>query len=415
MKRILYIAPHCYPIRSSESICNSKVAYSLAKAGFKVDVYTCADKSTYPIDREINTLLKDSDNLTITTATGNVMTRNTNKITLVKLLFRYLIIYLKTGYYYNGIEYSYNIVRSIKKKIKKQGGVNYDVMITRGFYTEYVGIYIAKRYNIKWIANWNDPYPLEKFPEPYGKGYGAKLSIFSKKVVNNIEKYANIYTYPCERLRDYMFNCFMNITKEQTLVIHHMAHSCIYYSGVTKSQNRLRLVHSGSVSRPRNPEKFLQALSIAIKQIGSNIECVFLGGYDSNIKQLVDIYDLNDNITFLPSMSYSESLKYLSSANISLIIEAICEEGIYLPTKFVDAIQCHTPVLCVSPQHGTLHDYVDRYNVGYFCDNENVENIAFTIARIFRDFKQNKLPVVDLKQVESFFNEYIIKQYKEII
>lgn len=38
MKRILYIAPHSFPIKSSESICNSKVAYVLASMGYQIDV-----------------------------------------------------------------------------------------------------------------------------------------------------------------------------------------------------------------------------------------------------------------------------------------------------------------------------------------------------------------------------------------
>ena len=54
MKRILFIAPHAFPIKSSESICNSKVAQSLAEAGYKVDVFTCKDNSAYPSDQKID-------------------------------------------------------------------------------------------------------------------------------------------------------------------------------------------------------------------------------------------------------------------------------------------------------------------------------------------------------------------------
>ena len=54
MKRILFIAPESFPVMSSESICNSKVAYVLASAGYKVDVYTCDDRDTYPEDNLID-------------------------------------------------------------------------------------------------------------------------------------------------------------------------------------------------------------------------------------------------------------------------------------------------------------------------------------------------------------------------
>ena len=139
MKRILYIAPHCYPIKSSESICNSKVAYTLAKAGFQVDVYTCAKQSTYPSDVKVDSILRDSDNLTITTVVGKVMSRKMNLCKLLKLMAHYLVIFLRTGYYYNGIDYPYQIVKAIKAKIKEEGRMPYDVMITRGFNTDYAG------------------------------------------------------------------------------------------------------------------------------------------------------------------------------------------------------------------------------------------------------------------------------------
>ena len=65
MKRILFIAPESFPVMSSESICNSKVAYVLASAGYKVDVYTCDDRDTYPKDNLIDAYLRSHKNLRI--------------------------------------------------------------------------------------------------------------------------------------------------------------------------------------------------------------------------------------------------------------------------------------------------------------------------------------------------------------
>lgn len=60
MKRIVYIAPHSFPIKSSESICNSKVAYVLASMGYQIDVFACSDSSTYPKDSKIDQFLQGS-------------------------------------------------------------------------------------------------------------------------------------------------------------------------------------------------------------------------------------------------------------------------------------------------------------------------------------------------------------------
>ena len=414
MKRILFIAPHCYPIRSSESICNSKLAYSLAKAGYRVDVFTCSDESTYPFDQRINSLLQNSENLSVNYVSYRILSRKMNLFSLLKNMIHYLLIFFKSGYYYNGIDAPYQIVSAIKRQIKIEGRMPYDIMITRGFLTDYAGLYMAKKYGIKWIANWNDPYPNERFPEPYGQGYDTKLPYLMQKIIDDMQKYATLHTFPNDRLRKYMLKCFPKVKTNQTYVVHHMAHSELTLKHEPSDSGVFRLVHSGSVNKPRSPKEFLEALSLVIKDADIKIECEFIGGYDDSINDMVKSLKLENIVSFKPSMSYADSLKYLTKADLSLIIEAICEEGIYLPTKFVDALQSSTPVFCVSPVNGTLKDLVEKHHVGYACNNKDVHSIVTTLQRAIADFKNNKIPKIESQKVNCFFDKYIVEQYKDL-
>lgn len=415
MKRILFIAPHSYPIKSSESICNSKVAYTLAKYGYKVDVFSCSNESTYPSDKRIDTILRDSSNISITSVCGKSMNRSMNKVQLFKLLIHHFVIFLKLGYYYNGIDYAYQIIKAIELKIKKEGKMPYDVMITRGFHTDCVGIYLYKKYKIRWIANWNDPFPILHFPKPYGEGFDAKLPYFEQKICNDIQKYVQLHTFPSERLRDYMLKCFPFVNKEETFVIHHMALSELSPKKNLSHLNKFTIVHTGSVNKPRDPKNFLEALSNVTKQIDIQIECIFIGGYDNNLQDLINKYDLSKIVSFRPAMTYSECVDFIASVDLSLIIEAICEEGIYLPTKFVDALQSKTPVFCVSPRVGTLHDLTIKYKVGYCADNTNICDIEEKLLLAINDYKDNSLPQVNPSDISPFFDDYILKQYNTII
>lgn len=415
MKRILFIAPHSYPIRSSESICNSKIAFSLAKAGYKVDVFSCSDDSTYPSDVQIDRILRNSKNLTIISVKGRSMSRFMDKWQLFKLIFHHIFIFCRTGYYYNGIDFPYQIVRAIRKRIKDEGRMPYDVVITRGFHTDYAGIYMAKKYGLKWISNWNDPFPNLRFPPPYGKGFDAKLPFYEQIIINDIQKYSTIFTFPCERLRNYMLKCFPKISKEDTIVIHHMAHSLLSIDHAFEDNSIIRFIHSGSVTKPRDPKSFLMALSSVAKHSSIKVECIFLGGYDKEIESYVNELDLTGVVQFLPSMAYSESLEYLKTADLSLVIEAICDEGIYLPTKFVDALQTGIPVFCVSPANGTLNDYCKKYKVGYSCDNTDINDIKNTLMQVIDDKIKNRIPKVTINKVNDFFEEFIVNQYKSIL
>lgn len=418
MKHILFIAPHSYPIKSSESICNSKVAYILANAGYKVDVYTCDDTSTYPADAVLDKQLRESENLRITTIKPDYSILRRDPLGKILKSIAYNVkILLETGYFYNGIATSYLILQQIKKDIKKGLLKDCDTVITRGYNTDLVGIYLSKYLGYKWIANWNDPFPMAKFPRPYGTGPNTRLPYFEQKIYDDIQRYVTIHTFPNNRLRNYMLKCFKKVNQEQTEVIPHMALSLL--SPTKKEEhNILKMVHCGNAKYPRSPELFLRALSVVLKEdryYNTSVECYFIGGVDSYVTCLVEELGLSKVVKLLPGMNYKNATSFVSSCDISLIIEAQCEEGIYLPTKVVDSFQSGVPIFAISPQIGVLKDYTSNYNVGYYADNTSVNDITRCIRNILEDYRTRNLPIVNKGACEIVFEDAILNIYKRII
>lgn len=421
MKRILFIAPEAFPIKTSESICNSKVAFALAQAGYKVDVFTCSDITTYPLDNEIEAFLRNSSNLNVYGVKSKyILSKQFSLKQNIKNLLKNLYVFLKTGLWYNGISIPYGIVCAVEKHIKESGNISYDVIITRGFSTDYAGIYLKKKYGIKWIANWNDPFPVKRFPAPYGKGFDARLPYFEQRIYNLIQKYADLHTFPSDRLRKYMLKCFTRISESQTLVIPHMAHSQLssIVKGCKNEDGVFKIVHCGSVGKPRNPENFIKALSKMIRKNNltrKNIRCYFVGNYDENLDAFVKENNIETVVELLPPKGYTESLSFISSCNMTLIIEAVCEEGIYLPTKFVDSIQCGLPPFCISPNPGTLNDMVNKYGIGYSALNTSVSDIADKLETAYYDFQEGKVNPATPENLGYFFEENIVSLFTSII
>ena len=416
MKRILFVAPHSFPIKSSESICNSKLAYALANAGYMVDVFSCENKSTYSHDKQFNDLLSSHRNLHIYSTSYN---RILNKRISLRELFVNIAynvkIVLKTGYFYPSIPIAYSLLTLVQKHIKDTG-TKYDVIITRGFDTDIVGIIISKKYHIPWIANWNDPFPNKRFPPPYGLGHNARLAHYQQKVINDIQKYASIHTFPNGRLRNYMLKCFPLVQKESTRVIPHMAHSCLIPTHTHNHDRILRLVYTGDLKPPRDPELFLRALSKTCSRFQEiDFELNIIGSYNANIVDLIRELNLTDKVQLLPSMTYSEVINFIKDCDVSVVIEAQCEEGIYLPTKVVDAFQCGKPIFCVSPFPGVLNDIITNQHVGYYTDNTSLESIVNGLSNLFTDFKQHTLPKVNESTVHEFFEKSIVDSYQMII
>lgn len=415
VKRILYIAPHSFPVHSSESIVNSKLAYTLCEAGYELDIYASQDTGIdYPSSSE-ESILISCKNMNLQTIPIDYLKKKSDIVKNPKLLVGYILGFIKTGHAYIGSDWNYKAISKIEENIRKSG--TYDVMITRGFYTEIAGIYLNKKYGIKWIANWNDPYPSAKFPEPYGNGYDARLPFYLERVLADIQKHAWIHTFPCERLRDYMLLYYKKVNTDQTRVIPHMAHSALLpQTAGQKKRNKIRMIHAGDVSWPRNPNNFLCALSevVSDESFRNKIECVFIGKQSDDFNDKLIELNLTDYVTVLPSMGYFDILKEMKQCDVSLIIEAICEEGIYLPTKVVDSVQCQLPLFCVSPSVGTLNDLIKETRIGYFSNNRSLDEIETNLKKMMVDWERDQLPVIEIDALSKFFEKNILLSYESM-
>ena len=418
MKKILFIAPHCFPIHSSESIVNAKLVYALAKKGYYIDVYSVMPQGYYPSSKIVDSFLSGDPKINVITIEKlHYISRRKGLWYFITSVLYNLMVLLKEGIFYNGIDTPYKIYKKVQEQIKLNGNKNpYDLVMTRTYDAELVGIKMAKKYGIKWIANWNDPYPIEKFPHPYGLGSDCELPYFKNKILKLIQKFVSVHTFPSERLRGYMLQYYDQVDIKNTVVIPHMAHTAFIPKNVIK-RKKLCFVHAGNVSAPRSPLNLLKAVESLVSKgcVSDVFEILFMGKASNDLEENIKNMSLENFVKIIPSKDYFNALEFISTCTISIVIEAECDEGIYLPTKVVDSIQCQVPVFCISPKEGTQRDLINRYNIGYFADNSSVEDIEKILNTIIVDFENNNLPNIKSDNVSYFFEDEVVNRYMSII
>ena len=162
--RILFIAPASIPVFAAEAIVNFKLLKLLVSKGYKIDVISKKAKwERYPMMFE-EELQQKLSSVTIIEVS--------NKINLSSLWF-HLRAWLRFGVMFKGIHWAFLASQKAKLLLMEN---NYSCVMTKNTPSEIVGRWIKRHYGTTWLATWNDPYPLERFPEPYGKGPNAKLS-----------------------------------------------------------------------------------------------------------------------------------------------------------------------------------------------------------------------------------------------
>lgn len=397
MKTVLIIAPSSYPLYGAESIVNLKLLTVLSRSGeFAIDLISKKNKHSEYVG---NTL----EEMGISVSSIHVVEVD-NKVN-VKTIWGHILSFLSFGVAFKGSHWAYYSMKIAVKLCKQK---RYDYVLTKNSPSLLIGYYLKKKYGIKWVATWNDPYPDFLYPEIYAKYIHAQEDWSSRKQLGIIRNYVDIHVFPNNRLRDYLLR-YYKIDISRTIVIPH-----VVIDNKNKRPNTdkslLRIVHSGNIAYPRDPEPFLAALrQVLDNNPQSSIKVDVIGVMDARFNDKVRKYKLEGIVNGMPPLSYLDSLAKLSEYHVCLIVEANVPEGIFLPTKVSDFMQEQMPIMAVSPQEGVLHDLFINGNIGYFANVCDINEIAHAIEKLFVDFKNDTIVASNIPY--NYTEDFVIKSY----
>lgn len=402
-KKILMIAPASFPITGAEAICNVKLIKILSENDYKIDVVSKKMKyQHYPETNfeELNIHINSLHYVEVE-----------NKLTL-KTVWEHLCCLSKFGTVFKGSHWAYCALKTINDLCKQN---KYDAVLTKNSPSELLGYYIQKKYGIKWIATWNDPYPTIKYPAPYGQGYNGKLSLLERPIIKIMEQ-ATYQIFPSIRLRDYMLK-YLTIDMDSTRVIPHVVIPAKSHEDKSEAKKDstmpLRIIHMGNLLPPRDATNLLKAFAEFITaHPAASINLTFMGQTPIEIKQFIIDNNLGDKVFILPPVKYKDSQKVLTNYDILLIIEADCQEGVFLPTKVSEAMQLGLPIFSISPASGVLHDLYLSSAISYF-GTDQLDIIKETLEHLYQDYSMNKIRPSVIEA--SFLPESVLKTYNEII
>lgn len=405
-KRLLVVAPSSYPPNNPEAYVNAKQIQMLAEAGYIIDL-VCGRvmRDYYPID---------NDNLLFQHVEGIYVIPLRSRKDL-KTLWQHICTFFITGFFYKNIGWAYPAIRCCIKLIRKY---RYDYILTKDFPSEVVGLYLTKRYKIRWVATWNDPYIWEKYPEPYGKGCDIPINRNQQKLIGQIGKYSYKNLFPSSRLRGYMLRYMDGMKPESCVIIPHLLLPDAYIKPRV-FDGTVRLIYAGSLGAARKPDTLFEGLSLFLEQNpNSDIRLDLMCVQDTTARICLENMTITHNIghvvSIIPPVPYSESLRILANYDVCLVIEAACAEGIFLPSKVCDYMQCHMPIFAVSPADGVLNDLYREGLVSYFADVVKPADIAKEMTRMYSDFINGRFPKVSvapqfsLNRILSVFENEIL-------
>jgi hypothetical protein len=92
------------------------------------------------------------------------------------------------------------------------------------------------------------------------------------------------------------------------------------------------------------------------------------------------------------------------------------EEGIYLPSKFVDGVQCQRPILAISPKHGTVADLLSHFGGGVAADCRSPIEVERSLGRLFESWQAGSLETTFGSETlrGQFCEDHVLALYEDL-
>ncbi|MDG1330408.1 MAG: glycosyltransferase [Flavobacteriaceae bacterium] len=403
--RILVFASYFAPNSFSEALSNNKFVLALKKKGYDVTVISTSSYVGDKYENSWSTLWKS-----LKENTHNIPSIDTNSKNrrLSKLIAIFTL-----NHPINGVSWSYKAF-NLAIKLHQQNPFNFVISRSISDFGHLPALKFKKTIGLKWVANWNDP-PYFIFPPPYSEKTNFIDQFFYSRYIKSVAKAADYNTFPSQRLYKYMkkeLGVFKDVNSE---ILPHLNTNLNLDLSVVKV-NHFRICHAGNLSKERSPELFLNALKSLSNNCDGEIECFIIGVENVGLKAKVKELNLDKIVKFTGAMSYQKTLEFLVTCSVGLLIEAKCDEGIFLPSKVSDYAQAKLPILAVSPKVGTMRDLLSEFGGGVISDNTDESSIYNGLETLYLAWSKNELNTFLSQNFDNYLSEdYMIKKYRDFM
>ena len=375
--RMLCISPSFVPVSGSEAFCSAKMVKALMDYNIDMKVFSFGPNVRRKMPYDESSLWK---------------TFNTTVVNYISVPHIGLSYSVFATIKYRTITWVRWVSAVMKYAMECHKEKPFNIIYSRSLpmIAHIAGFWISKKLKLPWIANINDPWDWHV--SPFGTG---KMSNIERVVSNywfrKTFHTADLLTFPNKRLRDYHLR-IVHSNKPSEIIPH------IGYSTKDKDDDKsgFHLIHSGLIGSNdagRSPTGLLAGLKRFLflhPEARPMTKLILVGPKDQETESIIKNFGLDSHVMSTGIVSFEDSLKYINTATVCVLLEGKMKEGIFLPQKLMDYIVSKKPVLALSPPVGVIADMLPcEWLLRADPDDDIV--VANSIATFYEDFKKGSI------------------------
>jgi hypothetical protein len=267
-----------------------------------------------------------------------------------------------------------------------------------------VGLHLKRTYKLPWVAHFSDPWSDNSFNRRYflsnyiNRRYESKVILEADMVI-----FTSIETLDLV-MRKYPLNI-----RSKARVLPHSYEPNLYPHSHKTESGKLVFRYLGSFYGKRTPLPLFKALADIHKKspfLLKNLTIELIGSvpkrmlYNSEYRSLpIGLIKIENSVT------YSRSLNLMSESDLLIVIDAPEEHSVFLPSKLVDYIGAHVPILGIVPP-GASAVLINRLGGRVASPIHREEVCASLISAIEESWDRKRSPNVAGWGCESVRSEY---------
>lgn len=270
---------------------------------------------------------------------------------------------------------------------------------------------LQKQVNIKWIADFRDPWTNLYYNKEF-----KQLSFAKKKhlkLEKNVLKRADcVITVSDSLKKEFEKNA------SRVEVITNGFDDEVLQDLRIKLDVKFSISYIGLLPKQSNPKVLFDVLkSICFENAGfhKDLELNFIGDISDEVLKEIEANQLTNNSNFVDYVSHQKAIEYQKKSQVLLLLIPNVEnaKGI-LTGKLFEYLTAKRPILAIGPTEGDLSEILQNTKAGNVIDYNDKVNLRAEILKLYEDFKGGGLKVAS-KNIDQFHRKQLTKQLAVVI
>lgn len=160
----------------------------------------------------------------------------------------------------------------------------------------------------------------------------------------------------------------------------------------------MRAIHAGSFTPGyREPDMLFKGIAILNERLPLkglfHLTCV--GADTTRYQHMVDELKIGDMVSMLSTIPFKQCQDMVAASDLLLVLDTPNSGGIYLPTKLIEYLPYHKPVLGLAEPGSAVHAVVEHCALN-FADQNNPQAIADVLEGLVKQWQAGTWGVSDL-------------------